>query len=88
MRKDDGAVAAMRWWMPRILRVLTNHMLTVDEPDHARLRGIVDEAFRRRAVLEMEPRVRAIADELAGDCLRRAARPILSPDMRNSCPCG
>jgi hypothetical protein len=22
MRKDDGAVAAMRWWMPRILRVL------------------------------------------------------------------
>jgi cytochrome P450 PksS len=67
MRKDDGAVPGMRWWMPRILRVLTNHMLTVDEPDHARLRGIVDEAFRRRAVLDMEPRVRAIADELAGD---------------------
>ena len=42
MRKDDGAVPGMRWWMPRILRVLTNHMLTVDEPDHARLRGIVD----------------------------------------------
>jgi cytochrome P450 PksS len=67
MRKDDGAVPGMRWWMPRILRVLTNHMLIVDEPDHARLRGIVDEAFRRRAVLDMEPRVRAIADELAGD---------------------
>jgi cytochrome P450 PksS len=27
----------------------------------------VDEAFRRRAVLDMEPRIRAIADELAGD---------------------
>jgi cytochrome P450 PksS len=67
MRKDDGAIAAKRWWMPRILRVPNNHMLNADEPDHARLRGIVDEAFRRRAVLEMEPRVRAIADELAGN---------------------
>jgi cytochrome P450 PksS len=40
-------------------------MLTTDEPDHARLRGVVDEAFRRRAVLDMEPRIMAIAGELA-----------------------
>jgi cytochrome P450 len=40
MRKDDGDVAAMRWWILHF-RVLTNHMLTVDEPDHTRLRGIV-----------------------------------------------
>ena len=40
-------------------------MLTMDEPDHTRLRGIVDEAFRRRAVLDMEPHIRAIADGLA-----------------------
>ena len=31
------------------------------------MRGIVDEAFRRRAVLGMEPRIRALADELAGE---------------------
>jgi cytochrome P450 PksS len=42
-------------------------MLTMDEPDHTRLRGIVDEAFRRRAILEMEPRILAIAHELAGE---------------------
>src|SRR5262249_59407560 len=42
-------------------------MLSMDEPDHRRLRDIVDEAFRRRAVLEMEPRILAIAEELAGD---------------------
>ena len=65
VRKDDGDVAGMRWWMPRILRVLTSTMASADDKDHARLRGIVDEAFRRRAVLEMEPRIRAIADELA-----------------------
>jgi cytochrome P450 PksS len=42
-------------------------MLTMDEPDHTRLRSIVDEAFRRRAVLGMEPNIYAIADALAGD---------------------
>jgi len=31
-------------------------MLSMDEPDHTRLRSIVDEAFRRRAILDMEPR--------------------------------
>jgi cytochrome P450 PksS len=67
LRKDDGAVAGLRWWMPPIIRIFANNMLTVDEPDHARLRGLVDEAFRRRAVLDMEPRIRAIADDLAGN---------------------
>jgi len=42
-------------------------MLSMDAPDHKRLRTIVDEAFRRRAILDMEPRILAIADELATD---------------------
>src|SRR5215472_17487559 len=67
LRKDDGTVAGLRWWMPRIFRVFANNMLNMDEPDHTRLRSLVDEAFRRRAVLDMEPRIRAIADELADD---------------------
>jgi cytochrome P450 PksS len=52
--------------MPRIVGTLVN-MLTMDEPDHTRLRGIVDEAFRRRTILDMEPRILAIADKLADD---------------------
>ena len=67
LRKDDGTVAGLRWWMPRIFRVFANSMLNMDEPDHTRLRALVDEAFRRRAVLDMEPRIRVIADELAND---------------------
>jgi cytochrome P450 PksS len=67
LRKDGGAVAGFRWWMPRIVGTLANNMLTMDEPDHTRLRGIVDEAFRRRAILDMEPRILAIADGLARD---------------------
>jgi cytochrome P450 len=67
LRKDDGTVAGLRWWMPSTVTVLANNMLTTDEPDHTRLRGIVDEAFRRRAVLDMEPRIRAIADRIADE---------------------
>ena len=67
IRTGVGGVAGLQWWTPRILRTLANHMLSKDEPDHRRLRDIVDEAFRRRAVLEMEPRILSIADELAGE---------------------
>ncbi len=66
MRKN-GRVAGLRWWMPGWIRTLAVSMLTMDEPDHTRLRSIVDEAFRRRAILDMEPRIFAIADELAAE---------------------
>src|SRR5215510_14152939 len=66
LRKEDGSLAGLRWWMPAFVGALANNMLTTDEPDHTRLRQIVDEAFRRRAILSMEPRIRAIADDLAG----------------------
>jgi cytochrome P450 PksS len=65
LRKEDGDVVGLRWWMPKIVRTISNTMLSVDDADHARLRGIVDEVFRRRAVLEMEPRIMALARELA-----------------------
>ncbi|WP_027551667.1 cytochrome P450 [Bradyrhizobium sp. Cp5.3] len=67
LRKEDGDVAGLRWWMPRLVRTIANNMLTMDEPDHTRLRSIVDEAFRRRAIVAMEPRIRAIADGLADE---------------------
>lgn len=70
LRQDDGNVAGLRWWMPGILRALADNMLSMDEPDHRRLRDVVDEAFRRRAILEMEPRILAIAEELAKDLFR------------------
>jgi cytochrome P450 len=67
LRKNDGSVAGLQWWMPGVIRTLANNMLTMDEPDHTRLREIVDEAFRRRAILGMEPHIRAIADKLANE---------------------
>ena len=71
--RKDGQVAGMRWWMPGLFRGLANNMLTTDEPDHTRLRSLVDEAFRRRAILEMEPRILAIADALAAELFAEGA---------------
>jgi cytochrome P450 len=67
IRTADGKVTGLRWWMPRIVRTMANSMLSMDDPDHKRLRDIVDEAFRRRAVLGMEPRIQALGDELADE---------------------
>lgn len=71
--RKSGGIAGVPWWMPGIIRSLADSMLTMDEPDHSRLRGLVDEAFRRRAVLAMEPRIHELADELAGDLFARAS---------------
>lgn len=64
VRQGDGSVAGMKWWMPRILDSLTRNMLSVDEPDHARLRRAVDAAFRRRDLLQLEPQISQLAREL------------------------
>jgi cytochrome P450 len=45
LRKDDGAIAGIQWWMPGILRTLTDNMLSMDEPDHSRLRDISTKPF-------------------------------------------
>jgi len=65
VRNESGTIAGLRWWMPGLIGAVADNMLTMDEPDHTRLRGIVDEAFRRRAILDMEPRILGLADNLA-----------------------
>jgi cytochrome P450 len=41
-------------------------MLFMDDPDHKRLRGLINKAFTPKAVESMRARVRAIAEELLG----------------------
>ncbi len=66
-----GVVGGMQWWMPRSLRPLTNSMLLKDEPDHRRLRKLVDRAFARRDVQAMRGGIEAIADRLLDDLAGR-----------------
>lgn len=62
-----SGVAGMAWWMPRSLKLLTNNMLLKDEPDHRRLRKLVDQAFQRRRVRDMRGEIDEIADKLLNE---------------------
>lgn len=54
--------AGLRWWMPRVFRLLAQNMLTMDEPDHRRLRGLVEQAFQRQSVEKMHARIEELAE--------------------------
>jgi len=56
--------AGMPWWAPKGLRLLASNMLQRDEPDHRRLRKLVDRAFARHDVLAMRGRIEQIADRI------------------------
>ena len=50
-------------WMPAIMKSLTNNMLGKDEPDHRRLRHLVESAFVKQSIDTMRPRIELIVDE-------------------------
>ena len=51
-------------WVPRFAKPCTQHMLTMDKPDHSRLRGLVNHAFSPRMVEQMRPRIQSVTSEL------------------------
>jgi cytochrome P450 len=57
---------------------LARHMLSVDPPDHSRLRRLAMPAFSKRRVAALEPRVRSIVEGLLADLAARAGtdRPV------------
>jgi cytochrome P450 len=59
----DGAVVAEGLPGPDFAR----HMLSVDPPDHTRLRGLAAKAFTRTRMETLEPRIREIAADLLDD---------------------
>ncbi|MDJ0613580.1 MAG: cytochrome P450 [Rhizobiaceae bacterium] len=84
VKKADGNVPGLSWWTPKLLTRLTSNMLSSDEPEHKRLRTIVDHAFQRRAVVDMEPlihqlstaqRYQLFADGATPDLVTGFARP-------------
>ncbi|NNL65089.1 MAG: cytochrome P450, partial [Myxococcales bacterium] len=70
--------------LPRSVAAIARSMIYEDDPEHRRLRTLVNQAFTARAVAQLSGRVEALADELldgfaAGsriDLLERYARPI------------
>jgi len=60
---DGGGVVAEGLPGPAFAR----HMLSVDPPDHTRMRRLVSAAFTPRRVEELRPRVQGIIDDLLDD---------------------
>jgi cytochrome P450 len=50
-------------------------MLFMDDPDHRRLRGLVNQAFSKRATESNKPRIQAIVDDLL-DAMATATGPV------------
>ena len=59
-------------WLPQPLQPLSTNMLIRDEPDHRRLRHLVERGFRVRSVEALRPRLEVLADEALDELARRA----------------
>ena len=51
-------------FLPRTIGLLAQNMLGHDDPEHRRLRGLVDQAFARRTIEAMRPMISEIADRI------------------------
>jgi len=60
-------------WLPRTLQPLSTNMLIRDEPDHRRLRHLVERAFRVRSVEALRPRLEILADGALDELARQGA---------------
>jgi cytochrome P450 PksS len=61
---EGGGDFLNRWWMPRIIKVFQQNMVTKDEPDHRRLRNLVHKAFTPRMIENLTARVEQLVDAL------------------------
>jgi len=72
----------LRWFLPRAVTAMVKNMLTMDEPDHRRLRSLAEVAFARQNVEEMRPRIEQITSQCL-DRLEAAAGGSGSVDLQN-----
>lgn len=63
-RNVPGGGSAIPRWMPKSLKLLGENMLLMDDPDHRRLRKLVDGPFLARSINAYRPEIARLADEL------------------------
>src|SRR4051812_11132405 len=65
-RKTDSRMQRMNeaWWMPKALRAFQENMLSLDDPDHRRVRNLVHQAFTPRRIDQLTGDIDRIVDEL------------------------
>ncbi|MEZ4562268.1 MAG: cytochrome P450 [Thermomicrobiales bacterium] len=71
--EQQPAVAAQAAEAPRITRALGRNLLTLDPPDHTRLRKLVQPSFTGRAMASLDARIQKITDDLLDQAEQSAA---------------
>ncbi len=57
-------------WAPRLLRIVGNSMVCVDDPAHARLRNLVAKVFTPKSVDQMEGWVKGVVEDMLDEAER------------------
>ena len=79
--EQQAAMAAQVAEAPKITRALSRNLLTLDPPDHTRLRKLVQPSFTGRAMASLDARIQKITDDLLdGAEAAAAARGETAPD--------
>lgn len=71
--KHSG-IGGLALFTPRIFRLLTDSMVFKDDPDHRRLRQLVDGTFTRRMIETLTGSIETVTARLIDDMAARAAR--------------
>jgi cytochrome P450 len=70
-------------FLPRTIGLLALNMLGHDDPEHRRLRGLVDQAFQRRTIVAKKPMIAEIADRLLDRLEGRAEADLMAEFCRD-----
>ncbi len=68
-------------FMPRMFRLLTDSMVFKDDPEHKRLRGLVNKAFTPKRVQQMSDDIQATVDRLVDDIAAKGGEADLVADL-------
>jgi cytochrome P450 len=69
--KDKLNAGQKQPWIPAFFKPLARNMLDLDDPDHARLRGLVHKAFTPKIVESMRQGIESLTEKLLDAALRR-----------------
>ncbi len=75
-RSGSGGSSFMMRHLPRMFRLLTDSMVYKDDPDHARLRRLVNKAFTPRMVQQMTGDIERIVGNLVDELARRGSETV------------
>jgi cytochrome P450 len=71
------AQAARQPWFRKIFKTVRRNLLSVDSPDHTRLRALVSKAFTPPLVEQMRDRIQALSDDLLDQVQARGSLDVI-----------